>query len=219
MESTTITVHQLVVGMTIRNHTHEGDIIISNLIAEDTDGISIQDNNFKDNDTYLWFDINETFELVEPFDLTKCNLNWINESLKEIEEDHNLFLMQCLMWGTITEFEQAEVVITPYKLNGTNLELIENTIFLVLKKEAFQFFFEQLGKNEPAVRIIAVSGHLQCESKKADGTPLNSSLITVQEFSDAIQPLLESNTVSTINHWKQLGCEFIKLDFVAYRYR
>ncbi|EGU31289.1 hypothetical protein VII00023_22939 [Vibrio ichthyoenteri ATCC 700023] len=76
MESTTtITAHQLVVGMTIRCPVEGNKITITDLIAH-TENIALGCDK-----GYTGVAFTDTFELLEPFDLTECNLNWINEQL------------------------------------------------------------------------------------------------------------------------------------------
>lgn len=77
MENTTITVHQLVIGMKIRCPVEGDDITITDLIAF-SENIALGCDK-----GYTGVTFSDTFELLEPFDLTKCNLNWIHESLAE----------------------------------------------------------------------------------------------------------------------------------------
>ena len=62
--------------------------------------------------------------------------------------------------------------------------------------------------------MIVITGDLQSHSQRLDSTPILSSLITLQDFSKTIQPLLNSNQTKIINHWQDLGCQFINIDFL-----
>ncbi|WP_434529561.1 hypothetical protein [Vibrio sp. K4] len=126
---TTINAHQLMVGMTIRCPI-DGDIItISDLIANSESSLGLGCDK-----GYTSVDVNDTFELVKPFDLTKANLNWISEQLTEIKETHINEAMRSLAWGTEQDADKAEIEITPYCLNRVTYELIHGAEPISLKK-------------------------------------------------------------------------------------
>lgn len=204
-----LTAYQLVVGMKIRCPFNGDEITISDLIAHSETSFSLSCKKGGAS-----FNVNDTFELIEPFNLTKSNLNWINEEMAEIKAQHDLDRILNLMWGTEDHFDKAEIEIIPYVLNGISYELIENTETIILTKDSFQSFFKSLKNNRDAVDMIVITGDLQSNSQRLDGTPILSSLITLQDFSKTIQPLLNSNQTKIINHWRDCGCQFINIDFL-----
>ncbi len=209
MTNSIITAYQLVVGMKIRCPINGDKITISDLIAlsETTFGLSCEKGGVS-------FNVNDTFELIEPFDLTKSNLNWINEKIAEIKVQYDLDRTLDLMWGTEVDFNKAEIEIIPYILNGITYELIKDAETIVLTRDYFQCFFKSLENNRDAVDMIVITSELQSNSQRLDGTPIVSSLITFQDFSKTIQPLLNYNCTKIINHWRDFGCQFINIDFL-----
>ena len=204
-----LTAYQLVVGMKIRCPFNGDEITISDLIAHSETSFSLSCKKGGAS-----FNVNDTFELIEPFNLTKSNLNWINEEMAEIKAQHDLDRILDLMWGTEDHFDKAEIEIIPYVLNGISYELIENTETIILTKDSFQSFFKSLKNNRDAVDMIVITGNLQSHSQRLDGTPILSSLITLQDFSKTIQPLLNSNQTKIIDHWRDGGSQFINIDFL-----
>ncbi|MEZ8438565.1 hypothetical protein AB4584_17630 [Vibrio splendidus] len=81
MQKRTITAHQLTIGMTIRCPLGGDEITVSDLVAvsEKSIGIGCEKG-------YASFGVNNEFELVKSYDLTKCNPNWIREQLEEERE-------------------------------------------------------------------------------------------------------------------------------------
>ncbi|OED65903.1 hypothetical protein A165_00895 [Vibrio tasmaniensis ZS-17] len=81
MTNRMITAHQLVVGMTIRCPIDGDEITITELhaISDAIFGLECRKGGCA-------FNVDDTFELLEPFDLTTVNLNWISEQLVEIKE-------------------------------------------------------------------------------------------------------------------------------------
>ncbi|WP_394230532.1 hypothetical protein [Shewanella colwelliana] len=81
MMNKTISAQQLAVGMNIRCPI-EGDIItITDLVA-----ISEQLIGLGCSKGYTSIDVDMTIELLEPFDLSTVNTNWIKEQLIQDEE-------------------------------------------------------------------------------------------------------------------------------------
>ncbi|MCG9625401.1 hypothetical protein L1D34_11150 [Vibrio mediterranei] len=80
-KTTELNAHQLVVGMVIRCPIDGDTIKITELIAvSDTlFGLGCRKG-------YTSFDVNGQFELIEPFDLTACNPNWISEQMAELKQ-------------------------------------------------------------------------------------------------------------------------------------
>ncbi|MGD6735503.1 hypothetical protein ACN08N_00155 (plasmid) [Photobacterium leiognathi subsp. mandapamensis] len=204
-----LTAYQLVVGMKIRCPFNGDEIIISDLIAHSETSFSLLCKKGGAS-----FNIHDTFELIEPFDLTKCNLNWINDEITEVNVQYDLDRTLDFIFGTEDHFDKAEIEIIPYVLNGISYELIENTETIILTKDSFQSFFTALKNKREAVDMIVIMGELQNHSQRLDGTPILSSLITLHDFSKTIQPLLNSNQTKTIDHWRDCGCQFINIDFL-----
>lgn len=81
MKQITLTAHQLAIGMTIRCPLDGNEITVSDLVAvsEKSIGIGCEKG-------YASFGVNNEFELVKSYNLTKCNPNWIHEQLEEERE-------------------------------------------------------------------------------------------------------------------------------------
>ncbi|MCD9492615.1 hypothetical protein GLP30_17170 [Photobacterium phosphoreum] len=141
-------------------------------------------------------------------------LNWINEEMTEIKFQYDADRILDFIFELEDHFDKAEIEIIPYILNGISYELIENTETIILTNDYFQLFVEALRHDRDAVNMIVITGDLQNNSQLLDGTPIQSSLITLQDFSKTIQPLLNYNCTKTINHWRDLGCQFINIDFL-----
>ncbi|WP_394142893.1 hypothetical protein [Vibrio chagasii] len=212
MTNRMITAHQLAVGMTIRCPVDGDKITITELHATSSMRFSIECKKGG-----CGFNVNDTFELLEPFDLTTVNLNWISEQMAYIEESHITNSMQDLAWGTEQDPAKAEIEITPYRLNGVTYELISEAESIVLKNDTFKSFFDALLEDKALVRLLVVDGDLQTNSERMDGTPYLSALLNLQAFSKHIQPLLNPDNLPQLMHWIGLGCKYINIDFLQMR--
>jgi hypothetical protein len=150
--------------------------------------------------------------------LSNRDYKWWKKGHSDGEVDYELernFDRYCdLLKFTEKDYDKAEIEIIPYILNGICYESIESTENIFLSRENFQSFFFLLDNNQDALSVIIESGELQSISARLDGTPYLSSLITFQEFTETIQPLLNPNQTKIINHWRGLGCQFINIDFL-----
>lgn len=129
----------------------------------------------------------------------------------ESKDDYNCYRYYNLL--SLAYFNKAEIIITPYILNGDYYELIEETENILLSIEDFQSFFALLETNHNALSIIVESNKLQHNSRRPYDTLYLSSLITFQEFTAIIQPLLSPNIENEVKYWKQLGCQYINIEF------
>ncbi|MGR5328581.1 hypothetical protein [Photobacterium damselae] len=115
---------------------------------------------------------------------------------------------------TERDYDKAEIEITPYIFRNGIYELIDGAENVILTKENFQSFFTLLENNHNALSIIIESGELQNNYVRLDGTPYLSTLIMFQEFTETIKPILNPNIEDEINYWKQLGCQYVNIDFL-----
>ncbi|TLS73434.1 hypothetical protein [Photobacterium damselae] len=143
-----------------------------------------------------------------------------NDAKKDYEQERKSDSDQyCnLLNFTDKDYDKAEIVITPYILNGICWELIDEIESIILTKETFQSFFTSLEHNHNALSVVVESGELQSNCVRLDGTPYLSSMIIFQEFIEVIKPLLNPNIEGEINNWKQLGCQYINMDFLQRPY-
>ncbi|MGR5187084.1 hypothetical protein ACPV3S_17340 [Photobacterium damselae] len=132
----------------------------------------------------------------------------------EQERDSDLDRFCNLLKFTEKDYDKAVIEIIPYIFRNGIYELIDGAENIILTKENFQSFFTLLENNHNALSVIIESGELQNSCVRLDGTPYLSSLIMFQEFTETIKPLLNPNIEDEINNWKQLGCQYINIDFL-----
>ncbi|MFB1079542.1 hypothetical protein [Photobacterium damselae] len=139
-----------------------------------------------------------------------------DDAKKDYEQERNSDSDQYLNLLKFTEkdYDKAEIEIIPYIFKNGIYELIDGAENILLTKEDFQSFFSFLENNHDALSVIIESGELQSNCVRTDGTPYLSSLIMFQEFIETIKPLLNSSIEDEINNWKQLGCQYINIDFL-----
>ncbi|WP_390240655.1 hypothetical protein [Vibrio sp. R78045] len=199
-----VTAHQLALGMTIRCPVDGDAITITDLIAcsEESFGLGCEKG-------HTLFMASMTFELLEPFDLTTVNLDWIKDQIIMEEQYRKWYSVVDVAWGTEDEFDKARIEITPCKRIGESHELITDAESLVLTKDAFQSFFKALTDDKEAIDNLVTVGELQSDW----GASMLTYCMNLQDFSSIIQPLLAPDAESRINHWKQLSCQSVKIGF------
>ncbi|MFA0053663.1 hypothetical protein [Vibrio echinoideorum] len=202
-----VTAHQLAVGMTIRCPVDGDRITITELHASSSMIVGIECAKGG-----CGFNVNDTFELLEPFDLTTVNLDWIKEKLVEEERWFHRNDVLGVAWGTEDAFDKARIEITPCKRIGESMLPIQGSESLVLTEDAFQSFFKALtddSDDKRAIDNLVTIGELQSDW----GSPILTYLMSLQDFSSIIQPLLDPSEGGRINHWKRLGCQWVKIGF------
>ncbi|MBA5685045.1 hypothetical protein H3N34_17905 [Photobacterium damselae subsp. damselae] len=132
----------------------------------------------------------------------------------EQERDSDSDQYYNLLRFTEKDYDKAEIEIIPYIFSDGIYTLIDGAENIHLKKEDFQLFFTLLENDHNALSVIIESGELQNSCVRLDGTPYLSSLIMFHEFTETIKPLLNPSIEDEINNWKQLGCQYINIDFL-----
>ncbi|MFA0079361.1 hypothetical protein AB4427_14640 [Vibrio artabrorum] len=199
-----IAAHQLAVGMTIRCPLEGDEIMITDLGVISKESIRLGCEK-----GYASFDLDSEFELLKPFDLSAVNLNWIQEKIDEEERLFHWYSVVDLAWGTDDKFDKALIEIIPYARIGESKEPIADTESLLLTEDAFQSFFKALTDGEKTIDKLLTAGELQSDW----GASMLTYLMSLQDFTSIIQPLLDPGEGRRINHWKRLGCQWVKIGF------